>query len=295
MRNGASKVKNCRCSLGRKLSQQTAHALYAVVAVILVAIAAHAESPADQAWKSAFVSARAQKRLVFVDYYATWCAPCKVMDTTVFSRDDVREQIANFVQLRTDVDQSEIARLRKVVAMPSYVVYDPGERELIRLTGAQEPDVFRDALAQLNSVKGGFIRASYLYDEGKDLEGAFETANALTRLRRTDDARATLSKARRVAEREGKAGVARIAAIQEAATFAIDGNTKKSIKLLQQIIANSATNDQTAPIAWLNLGDMEVLAKNRAAALDAYQHVQSVTAPDTPAYKQAADALAKLH
>jgi thiol-disulfide isomerase/thioredoxin len=284
-----------RCPGQKSRSPLGARALCSVLAVILIAVTAHAKSDTNQEWKTAFASAKVQKRLVFVEFYATWCGPCKVMDTTVFNRDDVKEKLANFVQVRIDVDQGKIARSQGIIAMPSYVVYDPGQRELIRFTGAQEPNLFRDAIDQLNGVKAAFIRASDLYDEGKDLDGAFETANAFTRLRLTDYARTTLRKARKAAEREGKTRVACIASIQEAFTFAIDGNTNKSIKLLQQIIANSATDNQTAPIAWLNLGDVEVLAKNSSAARDAYQHVQSVAAPDTPAYKQAGDALAKLH
>jgi thiol-disulfide isomerase/thioredoxin len=289
------RIEHCRCGPSANRGWLAAHALCSVLAVIFIAITAHAESSGNQEWNTAFASAKAQRRLVFVDYYATWCAPCKVMDTTVFSRDDVKEQLANFVQLRIDVDKGGIGQSRKIAVMPSYIVYDPGERELVRITGAQEPNVFREAIAQLNSVKAEFIGASNLYDEGKDLEGAFETANAFMRLRLTDYARTTLSKARKVAEREGKTRVACIASIQEAFTFAIDGNTNKSIKLLQQIIAHSATDNQTAPIAWLNLGDVEVLAKNSGAARDAYQHVKSVAAPDTPVYKQAVDALAKIH
>ena len=282
------------CILGREGTIGTAR-VTGFVLLLLVAIGAHAESPADQEWKSAFASAKEQKRLVFVDYYATWCGPCKIMDAKVFSRDDVKEQLANFVMLRIDVDRSKIARSQNVAAMPSYVVYDSGERELIRITGAREPNAFRDAIAQVNGAKSGFIRACDLYDHGKELDGLFASANAFLRLRMTDQARTTFTKARKVAESEGKTSAAKVASIQEAVTFSIDGNVKKSIKLIQKIL-QSPMDKETEAFGWLMLGDVEGnMAKEIGAAREAYQHVQSIAPPDSSAYKHAADALARLH
>lgn len=292
--------KGWRCILGKDRTNVTAARAGSVLLVVLIllpvaAIAAHAEAPADQEWKTAFASAKEQKRLVLVDYYATWCGPCKIMDAKVFSRDDVKEQLANFVMLRIDVDRSKIARSQNVVAMPSYIVYDPGERELIRITGGREANVFRDAIAQVNGAKAGFIRASGLYDQGKELEGLFASANAFLRLRMTDQARTAFTKARKVAEGEGKTSAARVASIQEAVTFSIDGNVKKSIKLIQKIL-QSPMDQETEAFAWLMLGDVEGnMAKEIGAARDAYQHVQSIAPPDSPAYKHASEALARLH
>ena len=261
---------------------------------ILVVRGARADSAADQDWRAAFTAAKAQKRLIFVDYYATWCGPCKVMDATVLSRDDVKEQLLNFVLLRIDVDQSAIARSRKIMALPAYVVYDPGQREVIRIVGAREPKVFLDAVSQLNVERERFVRASDLYDERKNLEAAFVTANAFMRLRLTEDARSALSKARKLAEDDGKIPAAQTASIEEAFTFSIDGNMKKSIRLLQQI-THLAMDKETAATAWLTLGQVEARAKDIDAARDAYEHVQRIAAPDTPDYKQAADALTKLN
>ncbi len=216
------------------------------------------------------------------------------MEATVFSRQDIKEQLANFVMLRVDVDRSGIARSRNVGVLPSYIVYDPGERELIRVEGARELNVFRDAIAQLSAARAAFLRASDLVAEGKELEGAFATANAFMRLRLTDNARKSFTQARKLAEREGKTKAARTASIQEAFTFSIDGNTKKSIKLLRQIMQAPMDNENAA-FGWLLLGDVEGLAKDFTAAREAYQHVQSVAPPDSAAYQNATVALAKLH
>lgn len=261
--------------------------------LILAAIGARAASPADQEWKSAFESARAQKRLVFVDYYATWCGPCRVMDEKVFSRPDVKETLAQFVVLKVDVDRSTIARAHNVMAMPSYIVYDPGERELLRITGARDYAVFRDVIGQVHAARGGFLDAFVLFADKKDLEGWFKLGNAFLRLRLTENARSAFDKARTVATGQGKHAAACVAEVQSAYTFSLEGNTKKSIKLLRQIVSRPMDNDSAA-VAWLLLGDVEALARDSAAARDAYQHVQSVAPPESPARQRATEALAKL-
>ena len=42
----------------------------------------------EPAWQSdrklAFQISQEQHRMVFVDYFATWCQPCRTMDATVF-------------------------------------------------------------------------------------------------------------------------------------------------------------------------------------------------------------------
>ena len=262
--------------------------------LVLTAVSAAAGSPADQEWKSAFDSAKSQNRLVFVDYYATWCGPCRAMDEKVFSRPDVKEKLAEFVVLRVDVDRSTIARLHSVVAMPSYIIYDPGERELIRITGAREYAVFRDAISQVHAGRGGFLDAASLFAQGNELEGWFKSANAFLRLRMTENARDSFVRARKLAEAQGKFGAARVASVQEAFTFSLDGNTKKSLKLLKEIVRSPMDNESGA-VAWLVLGDAEVLAKDPAAARDAYQHAENVAASGSSASKRAAEALAALH
>ncbi len=246
-----------------------------------------------QEWKAAFATARSQRRLVFVDYFATWCGPCKFMDERVFTRDDVKEQLANYVTLRVDVDKSAIARSQNIRVMPSYVIYDPGERQLIRISGAQKAEVFRDALGRAHSADAAFLRAFDLYDSGKRLDAAFATAVAFMRLRLTHDARSALADARKEAQKGGNTSAAQIATIEEAMTFAFDGNTKKAIKLLEQTM-RAPMDAETGAVAWLALGDVQRMAKNISAARDAYAHVQTIASPGSRAYQQAAEALTKL-
>ncbi len=76
------------------------HSTRLIAALLFVASTSQAERPASvwqTDWNTAFNIAKEQHRLVFVDYFAKWCAPCRTMEETVFSRPDVQQRLADFV------------------------------------------------------------------------------------------------------------------------------------------------------------------------------------------------------
>ena len=49
--------------------------------------------------------AKEEDKIIFVDVYATWCGPCKMMDREVFSQEKVAEYYnATFVNAKFDSD-----------------------------------------------------------------------------------------------------------------------------------------------------------------------------------------------
>src|SRR6266550_2670294 len=126
------------------------------------------ELPWQSDWKVAFQKAKEQRRMVFVDYFATWCEPCRTMDATVFRDAVVQQRLSDFVLLRVDVDRSTIARAHFVSALPSYVVYDPGERERFRISGSKPSDLFSAAIEQIRITAPSFVRASEMFDAKED-------------------------------------------------------------------------------------------------------------------------------
>ena len=67
--------------------------------------------------------AKSEGKLVFVDAYTTWCAPCKWMNANVFPDPNVADYFnQNFVNLKIDMEKGEgpaLARKYRVVAYPS--------------------------------------------------------------------------------------------------------------------------------------------------------------------------------
>lgn len=94
--------------------------------------------------------AQKQGKLVFIDLYASWCPPCRMMDKQVFSREDVGEFMQqHFVAAKYDTDKTTGKELMKRYgrgAIPLYLVFDTEGELLGRIQGAAAADEFIENL-----------------------------------------------------------------------------------------------------------------------------------------------------
>ena len=105
------------------------------------------------AWSYDFEEGMAQAqesgKPVMVDVFATWCAPCKLLDETVFSRADVAEASTGFVPIKVDGDKYPETRDKLGVTGYPTVVFLRGDGTALgRSTGAVPYDVMLAAMAK---------------------------------------------------------------------------------------------------------------------------------------------------
>lgn len=103
-------------------------------------------------------SAKAHQLPVFIDFYTSWCAPCKVMDRDVFTESKLADFLnAQFVNIKIDAEKGEGRTLREqfqVTAYPTVVFINKNGQEAARYEGLMSASqVLRYAKRTTNSSK----------------------------------------------------------------------------------------------------------------------------------------------
>jgi len=106
-------------------------------------------------FKDIIAKAKKEKKLVFIDAYASWCGPCKMMEKNVFTQKSVSDYYnTNFINARFDMEKGEgrdIASKFGVRSYPTYLFLN-GEGELVsRNTGYMEESMFVAMAQDINS------------------------------------------------------------------------------------------------------------------------------------------------
>ncbi len=108
--------------------------------------------------KSAQVLALKTGRVILIDFYTTWCGPCKKLDQITWQNPQVRRWLTrNTISLKMDAEkQTALAKRYKINAYPTLLLLKPNGTEIDRLIGFQEPAEFlmeaKQALAGQDSV-----------------------------------------------------------------------------------------------------------------------------------------------
>lgn len=97
-------------------------------------------------WPEALTQARLENKLIFVDAYTSWCGPCKLMSSKVFTDKKVGKFYNdNFINIKLDVEKGEgidFGDTYNIKSVPA-LLYVNAEGKIVReYSGYQAPSCF---------------------------------------------------------------------------------------------------------------------------------------------------------
>lgn len=111
-------------------------------------------------WQETVAKAKAQSKPIFIDFFTTWCGPCKELEQKVYSKPEVIQKMnANFINFKIDAEKGEgpnLARKFDVSAYPFLVWADKNQNVLLTDAGYMPVNEFLKSVDNaLNQYREG--------------------------------------------------------------------------------------------------------------------------------------------
>lgn len=118
-------------------------------------------------WDNIVKKAKAENKLIFIDFYTQWCGPCYNMAISVFTQPNVGQFYnKHFVCVKIDAEEeagSALAKKYKVRSYPTYAFVDPTSEELVHISSSRQTD--QEFIYTGKSALDPTKRSTYLLSE----------------------------------------------------------------------------------------------------------------------------------
>lgn len=135
---------------------------------------------------------------IFIDFFTTWCGPCKRLDKVTYQDEKVVEYLNGIVAAKYDAEKDEgevLAKKFKVKAYPTLVLVGSDGNEIDRHIGYLDPEQFLEVIEGYQKGIGtvAFYEAK-LAKSPNDVETLYTLGLKHADAVRADEAKATLEK-----------------------------------------------------------------------------------------------------
>lgn len=160
----------------------------AILILPLLSLAQPAEEPGIRFvkglnWDQLKAKAKAENKFIFIDCYATWCGPCKLMDKIVYPVDSIGQLVNHdFLSVKVQMDSTvkdddEVkswyrdARLLnkeyKITALPTFLFFSPEGKLIHKSVGYKAPGQFTILVRNSLNPQRQFYTLKDQFQEGK--------------------------------------------------------------------------------------------------------------------------------
>jgi thioredoxin-like negative regulator of GroEL len=122
--------------------------------------------------KLAKAIATEKDQLILMDFWATWCGPCKKMDSDMWDTEEFKVLSENFVPFKIDIDrENELSRFYNINSIPHVIIATANGDIIWEQTGyryaAPYKKILEDLPESLNGINSKLLNIS---EEFKDAE-----------------------------------------------------------------------------------------------------------------------------
>lgn len=115
--------------------------------------------------------AKSENKILLLDFYTTWCPPCKGMDKNVLSKPDVAQKVNEsvlFYKLNAEEGKGkELATQFNVKSYPTFLFVNSDLTPLHRFVGSAEPELFKAIIELGIQPERGLYHLESAYESGK--------------------------------------------------------------------------------------------------------------------------------
>lgn len=155
--------------------------LSAIILSLMFSISSYADSPfTDISLTTAKELASVEGKLIYVDFYANWCVPCKWMDETTYTDKKVISSLnSKYISVKINIDDFDGYTLKEeynVKVLPTVIIMDESGRVIKRFEESLPPSKLRDVLDGISgnptndNIGGINVSPSSLIDNNSNLE-----------------------------------------------------------------------------------------------------------------------------
>lgn len=137
----------------------------------------------------ALAQAVKEDKLIFMDIYADWCGPCRMMDQQTFSDERVQKRLDDYVMIKVDADvNTKVAARYGTGSLPTLVAIMPDGSPIATDPGFHGPDAFLGWLDKAESQVASFrALESKWKSDPENLETAVALGRQYLMMGRADD------------------------------------------------------------------------------------------------------------